>query len=73
MSKESEKLLKQIDDVLDRERWIGYVGGKVEGALNVLFELDMTKEERILNLAKAVGLSEQTATVYVEEREKEIM
>lgn len=65
-----EKYEKEIEKILDRERWQGYVSGKVEGALNVLFAFEIDKEERIRRLAEAVGLCSDTAKNYVELREK---
>ena len=67
----SESFKKEVKDILDRERWQGYVSGKVEGALNVLYLMDLDKEKRIKLLQEAVGLSNMTATDFVEPREIE--
>lgn len=67
----SEEIKKEVQDILDRERWQGYVGGKVEGALNVLYAMDLSKEQRLELLSNAVGLSEATATGFLEPREIE--
>ena len=69
MSKEMGDAEKAMKALLDRERWQGYVSGKVEGALNVLFALDLSKEKRIELLSEAAGLSLLTATDLVENRE----
>ena len=71
MAKISEDMKKEIKDILERERWQGYVSGKVEGALNVLYELDLSKDKRIELLSKAVGLSHMTAEEFLEQREIE--
>lgn len=67
----SEDIKKEVQDILDRERWQGYVDGKVEGALNVLYALDLDKEKRLELLSNAVGLSKATATGFLEPREIE--
>ena len=64
---DAEKAMKAL---LDRERWQGYVSGKVEGALNVLYELNLSRDERIQLLADAADLSLATATDFIEDREK---
>ena len=71
MAEISEDMKKEVQDILDRERWQGYVSGKVEGALNVLYALDLTKEKRLEILSKAVGLSHMTAEEFLEPREIE--
>ena len=70
MAEISEDMKKEVQDILDRERWQGYVSGKVEGALNVLYALDLTKEKRLEILSKAVGLSHTTAAEFLESREE---
>lgn len=67
----SEEFKKEIQDILDRERWQGYVAGKIEGALNVLYALDLTKDERLELLSEACGLTESTAEGFLEPREIE--
>ncbi len=71
MSEISEDMKKEVQDILDRERWQGYVSGKVEGALNVLYALDLSKEKRLELLSEAVGLSRVTAEGFLEPREIE--
>ena len=67
----SEDIKKEVQEILDRERWQGYVGGKVEGALNVLYAIDLCKEKRLELLSEAVGLSRATAEEFLEPREIE--
>ncbi len=69
-SKSREEMKMEIQKILDRERWHGYVSGKVDGALNVLYALDLSREERIQLLAGAADLSLATATDFIEDREK---
>ncbi len=58
---------EKIKRILDDERWKGYVSGKVQGALTVMDIIDLNdKEERIRILSDAVGLSNATATGFVE-------
>lgn len=71
MAEISEELKKEVQEILDRERWQGYVSGKVEGALNVLYALDLSKEKRLELLSKAVGISHTTAEGFLEPREIE--
>ncbi|MBE5872526.1 MAG: hypothetical protein E7294_14980 [Lachnospiraceae bacterium] len=71
MAEIAEGLRKEVQDILDRERWQGYISGKVEGALNVLYALDLDKEKRLELLSDAVGLSETTAMGFLESRENE--
>ena len=66
----SEALKREIQKILDRERWQGYATGKIEGALNVLYQLDLDKQQRIKLLRNAVGLSEATATGFIEEEDE---
>ena len=61
----------EVQEVLDREFWRGSASGKIEGALNVLYALDLPKERRIELLADAVGLTIGTATKILEPREIE--
>ncbi len=69
MAETREELENKVQTILDRERWQGYVGGKIEGALNVLYSLDLSRERRIELLANAVGLSQRTAEELIEPRE----
>lgn len=71
MAEISEDIKKEVQDILDRERWQGYVSGKVEGALNVLYAIDLSKEKRLELLSEAVGLSRATAEGFLEPREIE--
>ena len=59
----------EIKNLLDREHWQGFVSGKVEGALNVLYLMDLTFDNRLELLEKAVGISEATAKDFLEPRE----
>ena len=58
----------EIEKQMEVARWQGEVSGKIEGALNVLFELELGKEERIKLLQRAVGLSHMTASEIYESR-----
>lgn len=71
MSEKAAEIEKQIDDLMEVARWQGEVSGKIEGALNVLFELELGKEERIKLLQRAVGLSHMTASEIYESRSRE--
>ena len=62
---------EEIKKILDREHWQGFVSGKVEGALNVLYLMDLTFDKRLELLERAVGLSEATAKDFLEPREIE--
>ena len=66
-----ENIKEQVEKILEKERWAARVSGKVDGALNVLFLLDISKEERISLLSRALGLSIMTATDFVEDRTKD--
>ena len=71
MAEIDEALRKEIKDILDREKWQGYVSGRVEGVLNVLYALNLSKEERLKLLTEAVGLSYATARDFLDSREIE--
>lgn len=71
MAEITEELKKEVQDILDREKWQGYVSGKVEGALNVLYALDLSKEKRLELLSDAAGLSRTTAEDFLGPREIE--
>ena len=71
MAEIPEELMKEVQDILDRERWQGYVSGKVEGALNVLYAMDLDKDKRLGILMEAVDLSNATATDTLKPREIE--
>ena len=62
---------EEIKKILDKEHWQGFVSGKVEGALNVLYLMDLTFDNRLELLEKAVGISEATAKDFLEPREIE--
>lgn len=66
-----ENIKEQVEKILEKERWAARVSGKVDGALNVLFLLDLSKERRIELLSQALGLSTATATDFVEDRTKD--
>ena len=70
-TKNPEEMWEQAQKILDRERWRGYMSGKLEGALNVLYLMDLDKERRIELLQEAAGLSRATAFDYIEPREIE--
>lgn len=67
MSEKSEESRKASD----REHWQGYVSGKIEGALNVLYLMDLSFDKRLELFGEAVGLSEATAKEFLEPREIE--
>ena len=67
----TEEIREKVQDILDRERWQGYISGKVEGALNVLYLIDLDKEERLKILSEAIGLSRATAEDFLKPREIE--
>lgn len=62
---------KQFEDALEVARWQGEVSGKIDGALNVLFAIELDKEKRIELLQNAVGLSYLTASEFIEPRQIE--
>lgn len=70
-SKSKEEFEKAVNDMIECARWQGEVSGKVEGALNVLFALDLDKEKRIELLQNAVGLSHITASEFIAPRQIE--
>ena len=67
----TDALKKKMQDILDRQRWMGFVDGKIEGALNVLYLMDLDKEKRIELLSEAVGLSSDTAAEFLKPKEIE--
>ena len=66
----SERYKKEIEETLKREHWQGYASGKIEGALSVIYQLDVDKQTRIELLKRSVELSEATATRFIEEEDK---
>ena len=66
-----DAMRSEIEKILKDERWRGFVSGKVEGALNVLYLLDLDKEKRVELLQEAVGLSRATAEEFIEPKENE--
>ena len=71
MARATGDFSKEMEKALDRAMWQGEVSGKIEGALNVLFALDLEKEKRLELLCNAVGLSSETATAFLEPRQIE--
>ncbi len=71
MGKTTGELKKELQDILEREKWKAYVNGKVEGVLNVLYDLELDKEERLELLSRAVGLSRATSIDFLMPREIE--
>ena len=57
--------MKIYEEILQLENWRGFVNGKVEGGLAVLDVLGISKEKRIEVLAETLGLSNVTATTFV--------
>ncbi len=66
-----KEMEEEIQKVLDIERWRGRLDGLVEGALNVLYLMELDKEKRLELLEKAVGVSRETALTWLEPRELE--
>ncbi|SCY69250.1 hypothetical protein SAMN02910292_02524 [Lachnospiraceae bacterium XBB2008] len=64
-----EELMKEAEAILERERWQARTCGKIEGALSVLYVLDLDMEKRINLLSDAVGLSYATAKEMIEQEE----
>ena len=64
-----ENIKEKIQEHLDIVRWQGYISGKVEGAMDVLYEIDLDMEERIRLLQRVAGLSRITAEEFIEPRE----
>lgn len=60
-----EEIEKKVDEIFKVERWRWHTSGKVEGGLAVLAILGLEKEERIKVLAKALKLTNETATNLV--------
>ncbi len=71
MSEKIEDLEKELLKILDREKWISYASGRIEGALNVLYAIDLGMEERQDLLSKAAGICHLTAKDILEKREKQ--
>ncbi|WP_044917085.1 hypothetical protein [Butyrivibrio sp. WCE2006] len=71
MTSEVKDFKEEMDKALDLARWQGEISGKVEGAMNVLFALDIDMEKRIELLQDAVGLSHITASEFIEPRQIE--
>ncbi len=73
MNEIPEEIRKEIQSFLECERLEGYsagrINGEVEGALNVLYALDMDKATRLEILSKAVFLSRHAAREFLEPRE----
>lgn len=60
-----EEIKKRVDEIFKVERWRWHTSGKVEGGLAILAILGLEKEERIKVLAKALKLTNETATDLV--------
>jgi len=71
MSNTKEDMKKKVEEILRLENWRGFVSGKVEGGLAVLDVLGLEKEKRIEILAEALGLTNETATTFVNDFYKE--
>ena len=71
MSGIPEDVKASIKDILNRERWQGYVSGKIEGILDVLNLMDVDKEKQITILMNVVGLSRATSLNILKSRERE--
>ena len=71
MENSKEDIKKKVEEILQLENWKGFVNGKVEGGLAVLHVLGIEKEKRIEVLAEALGLSNATATTFVNDFYKE--
>lgn len=71
MAKATGDFSKEMEEAIDRAMWQGEVCGKIEGALNVLFALDLEKDKRLELLCDAVGLSSATAEEFLEPRQIE--
>ncbi len=69
--KVTEELQKTMDEKINIAKWQYFTGGKIEGALNVLYLLDIDRERRVELLARAIGLSHATANDFIEQREIE--
>ncbi len=65
----NEAMKKEIETILERERWQARTSGKIEGATTVLYALDLDMNKRIGLLADAVGLSYTTAKGIIEPEE----
>lgn len=65
MEDSKEDIKKKVEEILQLENWRGFINGKVEGGLAVLDILGIEKEKRIEVLAEALGLSNATATTFV--------
>ena len=52
-----EELKREVQDIMDRVRWQEYVSGKIEGALNVLYAMDLDKDKRLpVDSSKAASM-----------------
>lgn len=71
MAERAKDKKNKLEEAIEVARWQGEVSGKIEGALNVLFALDLDKEKRIEVLQNAVGLSFITASEFIEPRQIE--
>ncbi len=69
--KVTEELQKTMDEKINIAKWQYFISGKIEGALNVLYLLDIDRERRVELLARAIGLSHATANDFIKQREIE--
>ena len=59
---------KEIEEILEKERWIGRMNGIIQGAMSVIDELRIEdKEDRVSVIKRALCLSEATAGKIVDE------
>ena len=72
MAETTEDLKAEMQTIMDREVQRGLEAGKVEGALNVLFALDLDKDKRTKLFSKATGLDKESTTAIIENRELEV-
>ena len=72
MIKNDKDFKEEIERILQHERWQGYTTGLIEGALNVIFRLDLEREKRVELLANAAGLGMTTAQEFVDGKEREL-
>ena len=61
----------EIDRILEIENWRGYVTGKSEAALDLLYMLDLDLKKRVELYCRTVGVGYDTAFKTIEPRELE--
>ncbi len=67
----NEEPQKMMEEKINIAKWQAFTGGKIEGALDVLFLQELDTERRVELLARAIGLSHATANDFIEQREIE--